>query len=143
MRNRTSAQYQKPCFKDIFKKVQAFINKCIERTMRIWWLETIRNEELWERTGQEPAKCTTSRRKWAWIGHTLRKPKKTSPNSIYLAWNPSGKQNCGRPRHTWRREMEAEMATEGFKLKRLENTCMTQNCVRWKLIVDGLYFATG
>ena len=32
-----------------------------------------RNEELWERTGQETVKSVISRRKW--IGHTLRKPK--------------------------------------------------------------------
>nr|KAG5698334.1 hypothetical protein BaRGS_010920 [Batillaria attramentaria] len=36
--------------------------------------EKIRNEELWERAGQEPVAKQILRRKWGWIGHTLRKP---------------------------------------------------------------------
>ena len=42
------------------------------------------------------------KRKWVWIGQTLRKP----PNSITrqaLNWNPQGKRRRGRPRNTWRR----------------------------------------
>nr|KAG5693772.1 hypothetical protein BaRGS_032456 [Batillaria attramentaria] len=34
------------------------------------WPEKIRNEELWERAGQEPAAKQILRRKWGWIGHT-------------------------------------------------------------------------
>ena len=59
----------------ILKKVQAFINKRLKRIMTILWSKSIRNEDLCERTGQEPAKCTNSRNKWAWIGHTLQKSK--------------------------------------------------------------------
>nr|KAG5695112.1 hypothetical protein BaRGS_017211 [Batillaria attramentaria] len=36
--------------------------------------EKIRNEELWERAGQEPEAKQILRRKWGWIGHTLREP---------------------------------------------------------------------
>ena len=53
-----------------------------------------------------------------------------------LRWNPSGKRSRGRPKHTWRREMEAEMAAKGYNFSELEK--MAQNRVRWKHIVDGL-----
>nr|KAG5707197.1 hypothetical protein BaRGS_017881 [Batillaria attramentaria] len=36
-------------------------------------VEKIRNEELWQRAGQEPVAEQILRRKWGWIGHTLRK----------------------------------------------------------------------
>nr|KAG5690947.1 hypothetical protein BaRGS_027266 [Batillaria attramentaria] len=44
------------------------------RIFNIRWPEKIRNEELWERAGQEPVAKQILRRKWDWIGHTLRKP---------------------------------------------------------------------
>ena len=43
----------------------------------------------------------------------------------------------GRPKHTWRRGMEAEMVAKGYNFSGLEK--MAQNCVRWRSIVDGLY----
>ena len=61
--------------KSMLRKVQAFINTCLRRMLRIRWPEKIRNEGLWERTVQEPVKSVISRRKWSWIGQTLRKLK--------------------------------------------------------------------
>ncbi|VDP38360.1 unnamed protein product [Schistosoma margrebowiei] len=52
---------------------------------------------LWERTNQLPAEQEIWKRRWKWIGHTLRK----SPNCIAwqtLAWNPEGKRKRGRPK---------------------------------------------
>ena len=121
--------------KSMLRKVRAFINKCLRRILRIRWPEKVRNEELWERTGQEPVKSVISRRKWSWIGHTLRKPKDNITKQA-LRWNPSGKRSRGRRKHTWRRGMEAEMAAKGYNFSGLEK--MAQNRVRWKLIVDGL-----
>ena len=53
-----------------------------------------------------------------------------------LRRDPSGKRSRGRPKHTWRRGMEAEMAAKGYNFSGLEK--MAQNRVRWKHIVDGL-----
>ena len=78
--------------KSMLTKVQAFITKCLRRLLRFWWPEKIRNEELWDRTGQEPVKSVTSRRKWSWIEHTLRKPKDNITKQA-LWWNPSGKRS--------------------------------------------------
>ena len=55
-------------------KLQSFINKCLRKILRIHRPEKISNKELWSRTRQEHIPTVIARRKWAWIGHTLRKP---------------------------------------------------------------------
>nr|KAG5712852.1 hypothetical protein BaRGS_007449 [Batillaria attramentaria] len=50
------------------QKIQTFLNTCLRRIFNIRWPEKIRNEELWERAGQEPATKQILRRKWGWIG---------------------------------------------------------------------------
>nr|KAG5695858.1 hypothetical protein BaRGS_006515 [Batillaria attramentaria] len=49
------------------KKIQTFFNTCLRRIFNIRWPEKIRNEELWERAGQEPVAKQILRRKWGWI----------------------------------------------------------------------------
>jgi hypothetical protein len=39
----------------------------------IYWPQIITNEELWKKTKQEKIKKQIKKRKWRWIGHTLRK----------------------------------------------------------------------
>ncbi|XP_078357393.1 uncharacterized protein LOC144642296 [Oculina patagonica] len=59
--------------KKALQKIQTFINSCLRRIFNIWWPEKIRNEELWQRGDQEPIGRQILKRKWGWIGHTLRK----------------------------------------------------------------------
>nr|KAG5690935.1 hypothetical protein BaRGS_034321 [Batillaria attramentaria] len=56
--------------KTMQQKIQTFLNTCLRRIFNIRWPEKIRNEELWERAGQEPVAKQMLRRKWGWIGHT-------------------------------------------------------------------------
>nr|KAG5696029.1 hypothetical protein BaRGS_013935 [Batillaria attramentaria] len=72
------------------QKIQTFLNSCLRRIFNIRWPEKIRNEELWERAGQEPVAKQILRRKWGWIGHTLRKPASSTTRQA-LTWNPQGK----------------------------------------------------
>ena len=51
------------------QKIQTFLNTCLRRIYKIQWQEKIRNEDLWERAGQEPVAKQILRRKWGWIGH--------------------------------------------------------------------------
>ena len=85
--------------KVIVTKLQTFINKCLRRILKVYWPETIRNIDLWERTDQEPVEISMKRRKWRWIGHTLRKPANNITRQA-LDWNPSGTRKRGRPKHT-------------------------------------------
>ena len=89
-------------------KLQTFINKCLRNVLQYRWPEMIPNEELWERTGQEQIITEKKRRKWGWIGHTLRKPA-TNTTRQALSWNPQGKRKVERPRQTCRRSVEEEL----------------------------------
>ena len=38
------------------------------------WPDKVNNNILWTKTNQLPVEVEIKRRKWRWIGHTLRKP---------------------------------------------------------------------
>ena len=94
------------------QKIQIFLNTCLRRSYKIQRQEKIRNEDLWERAGQEPVAKQILRRKWGWIGHTLRKPASSTTRQA-LTWNLQGKRKRGRPRNSWRRDTEAELKQQG------------------------------
>ncbi|VDP51711.1 unnamed protein product [Schistosoma curassoni] len=73
------------------KKVQVFINNCLRKILNIHWPETISNILLWERTNQLPAEEEIRKRRWKWIGHTLRKSSNCLTRQA-LTWNPEGKR---------------------------------------------------
>ena len=113
-------------------------NRKGEWTKEVWnnlCLQKIRNEDLWERVGQEPVAKQILRRKWGWIGHTLRKPASSTTRQA-LTWNPQGKRKRGRPRNSWRRDTEAELKQQGTNWSGM--TRASQNRVRWRGVVDGL-----
>ncbi|PVD19664.1 hypothetical protein C0Q70_20154 [Pomacea canaliculata] len=91
----------------INNKLQTFTNRCLRHILRIRWPERISNSSLWERTNQNATSQDTKKRKWGWIGHTLRKPADTIARQA-LDWNPQGKRKVGRPKQTWRRSVESE-----------------------------------
>ncbi|VDP49350.1 unnamed protein product [Schistosoma margrebowiei] len=117
------------------KKVQVFINSCLRKILNIYWPDTISNSLLWERTNQLPAEEEIRKRRWKWIGHTLRK----SSNCITrqaLTWNPEGKRKRGRPNNTLRRIIEADMKTMNYNWTELER--IAQDRVGWRMLVSGL-----
>ena len=116
-------------------KIQTFINTCLRRIFNIRWLEKIRNEELWRKAGQESVTIQILRRKWGWIGHTLRKPISSTTRQA-LTWNPQGKRKRGRPRNSWRRDTEEELKRRGSNWTGMARAA--QNRVRWRGVVDGL-----
>ena len=116
-------------------RIQTFVNSCLRRIFGIRWPERMKNEDLWERSGQEQMAVQILRRKWGWIGHTLRKPPSCTTRQV-LNWNPQGKRKRGRPRTTWRRDTEEELKQHG--LSWTETTRAAQNRVRWRSVVDGL-----
>ena len=103
-------------------------------------LYTIRNEELWERTRQQRIEVEIQRRRWRWIGHTLRKPR-TNITRQAIHWNPQGKRKRGRPKSTWRRDVEADRSRMGRSWREVET--MAQDRVGWRALVCGLYSDAG
>ena len=116
-------------------ETQAFFNTRLRRIFNIRWQDKIRNEDLWERAGQKSLTKQILRRKWGWIGHTLRKPASCTTRQA-LTWNPQGKRKRGRPRNTWRSDTEAEMSRYGTNWMGI--TKAAQNRVRWRGVVDDL-----
>ena len=116
-------------------KLQTFINKCLRRLCNIRWPDKITNEELWKKTKETPVIQEIRKRKWRWIGHTLRKPRNTITRQS-LQWNPQGKRKRGRPRNTWRRDSLAEMERRGYGWQELER--VAQDRSKWRAVVSGL-----
>ena len=117
------------------RKLQTFINSCLRKILRIRWPNVITNEELWRRTQQEPVEDLIRQRRWRWIGHSLRKPASSCTRQA-LTWNPQGKRKRGRPRMTWRRELEADTKKSGHNWGQLER--MAQDRDAWRAFVCGL-----
>ncbi|CAH8469006.1 unnamed protein product [Schistosoma turkestanicum] len=121
--------------KAIIQKIQVFINSCLRKILRIRWPDTISNNELWERTSQIPVEEEIRKKRWKWIGHTLRK----APNCVTrqaLTWNPQGKRKRGRPKNTLRREIEKYMRGMNKHWTELEREA--QDRVGWRKLVSGL-----
>ena len=116
-------------------KLQTFINRCLRNIINIRWTDVISNADPWDKTGQSPIEVKIKKRKWGWIGHTLRK----SPSNVTkqaLDWNPQGKRKVGRPKQTWRRSTDAEVNAIGATWAQLRRT--SQNRVRWRSVVAAL-----
>ena len=116
-------------------KVQTFVNKCLRQILRLRWFDRVPNLDLWERANQEPMVTQIRRRKWRWVGHTLRK-NQSSVTRQALDWNPQGKRRRGRPKQTWRRSLQAELKAASLTWETAKTTARDR--VRWKRTVEAL-----
>jgi len=116
-------------------KLQTFVKRCLRRILYIHWPEVIPNAELWRRTGEIEMYTQIKRRKWNWIGHTLRKGHEAIEREA-LDWNPQGKRRRGRPRHTWRRNVHNEALEKGKSWSEVMK--IAGNRTRWRSFVDAL-----
>ena len=121
--------------KKIITQLQTFTNRRLRYILGVWWPKKIWNEELWQRTQQERIEVTIRRRKWRWIGHTLRKPA-TNITRLSLEWNPQGVRRKGRPKKSWRRTIQQEYEDLGMSWEEVKRTA--KNRVRWKAVVEAL-----
>jgi hypothetical protein len=121
--------------KYITTKLQVFINKSLRKILRIFWPEQVTNNKLWNHTKQPRIELQIRKRKWGWLGHTLREPMEDITRQA-LDWNPQGKWSRGRPKNTWQRKVLEE--TIGTKKAWAEIKCNAKNRVRWRILVDTL-----
>jgi hypothetical protein len=49
--------------KDIQRKLQIFVNRCLRYILRIWWPNIISNKDIWKVTGQEDINVEIRKRK--------------------------------------------------------------------------------
>jgi hypothetical protein len=119
------------------QKLQACINKCLRKICGIYYPDLISNEALHEKTRQRPVTDEIGRRKWNWIGHTLRKDPEDLARQA-LTWKPPGKRGKGRPRITWQSSVRAEAEQQGYEWK--EVAALARNRVRFRSFVNALRF---
>ena len=105
--------------KKIITQLQTFINRRLRYILGVWWPRKISNKELWQRTQQERIEVTIRKRKWRWIGHTLRKPA-SNITHLSLEWNPQGVRLRGRP--SWRRTIQQEYEDLGMSWEEVKRT---------------------
>jgi len=124
--------------------------------MNIKWTDKITNEERWRITHQKSIENQIKRRKWNWIGHTLRKEtgaieetaldwnwightlrKETGAiGKTALDWNLRGYRRRDRPKRTWRRTIEDEIRSTRRSWNEVKG--IAGDCNAWKLFVDAL-----
>jgi len=76
---------------EIRRKIQTFVNRCLRYILRLLWPKIIANKDLWRATGQEDINLEIRKRKFRWIGHTLRKEDREVPKAALL-WNHQGSE---------------------------------------------------
>jgi hypothetical protein len=120
---------------EIQRKLQSFVNidLCLRYIMRIWWPRVISNEKRWEMTGQININKEIRKRKFGWIGHTLRKDD-SEPCKAALQWNPQGTRRSGRPRNSWRRTTLTVSKKHSWSVLRF----IARNREGWRRFVDNL-----
>jgi hypothetical protein len=72
------------------------------------------------------------KRKFRWIGHTLRKEDGEIPKAALLR-NPQGNGKRGRPRNRWRRSVNKEAVRSWNELRFL-----AADRQKWKGLIDNL-----
>lgn len=102
--------------KDLSQKLQTFINRCLRNILRIWWPQIITNENLLLRTNQIKIESEIKKRKYGWLGHTLRKERSEVPHAA-LEWNPQGYRSVGRPKTSWRNTVAKETSKSYNQLR--------------------------
>ena len=71
------------------------------------------------------------KRKWNWIGHTLRK-EAGAVEKTALDWDHQGYRRRGRPKRTWRRTIEDGIRNTGRSWNEVKGIAGDRNA--WKLL---------
>ena len=111
--------YGSECWKTtntIERKLEVFQTQSLRRILKIFWPNTISNEDLREKTGVIPLAESISARRWRWIGHVCRMSAGSLPRTA-LRWTPQGKRSKGRPKETWRRTAERDLKASGLNFE--------------------------
>ena len=90
------------------RKLDAFDMKCLCKILGIKWKDFVTNEEIRDKTKQQPLSSTICKRRLRWLGHVLRLPA-TRPANQAINWTPKGQRRRGRPKMNWRQTVERDL----------------------------------
>ena len=112
-----------------------FQNKCLRNIMKIKFEDHVRNEDLLRRTKMRPISEEASRRRWKFIGHTLRQDP-TSDCNTALTWatkeawttkNNMAPHSGERESRYWLTVMERDQSSSS-RQNRMETLCGGPMC---------------
>ena len=72
-------------------KLSVFHTTNLRRILRIFWPDTISNQQLLARCNQDSMETIIMGRRWRWIGHVMRR-EQDNITSTALHWTPEGKR---------------------------------------------------
>jgi hypothetical protein len=91
-------------------------------------------------TDEKPIELQIKKRKWKWIGHTIRKDQ-NAVERIVLDWNIQGTRKIGRPKKSWNRSVVEEAQREGRTWREVKWLAADRS--RWRSFVETLCSYTG
>ena len=127
--------YGSECWKsnvNDMKKLDVFHNR---RICKIYWPEIISNKDLHKRTNSKPVSLEIKSKRFTWLGHVLRMDGSRIPKQT-LSWRPEGHRRRGRPKGTWKRTMETDLAEANLTWEDVEETAQYRN--EWRALVKAL-----
>ena len=117
-------------------KLSTFHTKNLRRILRIFWPNTISNQQLLDQCNQESMETIIMRRRWKWLGHVMRKDEGNITRTA-LHWTPEGRRKRGRPKNTWRRTVEGEVKSLRHTWGTIQK--LAQNREEWRSFVAALH----
>ncbi|XP_073821325.1 uncharacterized protein [Musca autumnalis] len=109
--------------------------RCLRRIYGIYWPNTITNNALWNMSNQQPLEDEIKGKKYRWLGHTMRKAS-TGVTKQLIEYIPQGSRRIGRPKNTWRRQVESELKESRITWSEMKNLATDRD--RWKTFVTAL-----
>ncbi|KAK7094897.1 uncharacterized protein [Littorina saxatilis] len=117
-------------------KLSTFHTENLRRILRIFWPNTISNQQLLAQCNRESLETIVTRRRWKWIGHVMRREQDSTTRTV-LHRTPEGKHKRGRPKNTWRRTVEGELKTLNHTWGTIKR--LAQNRQEWRSFVAALH----
>ena len=77
------------------QKVQAFINSCLRRILRIHLPKTISNKDLWQQTGSAPIELDINKRRWKWIVYSEEADQQCHKTSLEMELTGKKEEGAG------------------------------------------------
>ena len=94
-------------------KLNAFHTRCLRKIIGVTYKDRITNEEVFKRTEQKTIDAMIRERRLRWLGHVWRMNADRTAQKI-LDWNPpGGKRGRGRPKLTWKTNVEKDLKATG------------------------------
>ena len=105
-----------------------FVSKCLKRILKIYCLNTIRNEDLWEITKFKKLDVMIKRRKLNWISCTIRRLSVHTATLSLFIWNSQGSRKRVSLRYTttWKRTVIHEPWAVGSECTELPTLALGQ-----------------